>query len=152
MTHSQDNASRRMILLTSGFALAATGSVSSAFIRHHLNFPLNIYGGRFFGLRRAGFELALRAVHRIHARVARRAEGAARIVHRAPQILERDVAQRIRAQITANFLDRALRPVGSGLARVEPGFKASSSSGVSRGRTRDSSEAINSSRVGVSTP
>src|ERR1700686_2071109 len=130
MTHSQDSASRSMTLPTSGFALAATGSVSSAFIWHHLNFPLNDYGGRFFGLRRASFELALRSVHRIHAGVARRAERSARIVHRAPQILERDEAQRIRAEILANFLDRALRPVGagpapigSGLARVEPGFK-----------------------------
>ena len=65
------------------------------------------------------------------------------------------IAQRIRAQIVANFLDRALlrrdpEPVGS--ARIELASNASSSSGVSRGRTRDSSEAINSSRVGVSTP
>src|SRR5216683_1626746 len=120
MTHSQDNASRTMSLFTSGFVFTSTGSVSSAFIWDHLNF----HDCRSFGLFRPGFKLSLRAVHRINARVARRAERPARIVHRAPQIFERDEAQSIRAQILSNFLDRALRPIRSGIARVKPGFKS----------------------------
>src|SRR5882672_3876304 len=108
MTHSQDNASRSMSLFTSGFVSVATGSVSSAFIRHHLNF----HDWCFFGLHRAGFELALRAVHGVHTRVARRTERSARIVHSAPQILQREEAQRVRAQILADFLDRALGAAG----------------------------------------
>src|SRR5437899_9932029 len=70
--------------------------------------------GQHGNRRRGGFEL--HHVHRVYARITRRAVGPARILDGATQVLERDIAQRIGADEPADFLDRAL-------ARVELAFE-----------------------------
>src|SRR5262249_48344369 len=107
ITHSQETTSRTMTLLTAGFCSAVTTSVSSAFIRHHLN--LNKW--RFLVPGSARLQLGLRAVNGVHPGVARRAKCAARVTSRAAQACERKVPQRIGAEEAANFLDGALFPI-----------------------------------------